>query len=344
VGLPGSITVAGAVITVDASGNCTKGTQVSYYVSTSGLPAIFYVSDIGKVTDSIFTIRTTSNYNTANSNYTTNISGTTVTFTSDADAANWLSANGSNSTITSSNILVWGLGTTVRTASYSAGNIGAYTDTTVITDNNSGVTWWNGFDANTMLAYYQDTSLNNKYRMFSVNQTTGALTSLGSFTTTLSAQRLSNIKFKSATEAAGLFSGGGYYYVNTMALASNIPTGFNVGTAIATVGISAPYYNATDTNWRVFYTPASYPTNNLVTVNAYSTDPFNLIGIPTATSSSSPVSIAVAGVQGGFAGLTTGSIYYASPNNDGTVSTASASGQIVGKATSTTEILLLRNS
>jgi hypothetical protein len=195
-----------------------------------------------------------------------------------------------------------------------------------------------------MLAYYQDTSLNSKYRMFSVNQTTGALTSVGTFNTTTTPQRLGNIKFKSATEAAGTFSSGGYNFVNTMALASNIPTGFNVGTSITTQSINSLAYNATDTNWRVFYTPASYPTNILLTVNAYSTDAFNMIGIPTATSSSSPVSIAVAGVQGGFTGLTPGTIYYASPNNDGTVSTSNASGQLVGKATSTTEILLNRNS
>jgi hypothetical protein len=341
---PGNITVAGAVITVDASGNCTKGTQVTYSNSATGLPFQQGIQYIGKVTNSIFPIQTTSNYGYPNTYYTANISGTTVTFTSDAEATSWVGANGTNSTITSSNILVWGIGTTVRTASYSAGNIGAYTDTTVITDNNSGVTWWNGFDANTMLAYYQDTSLNNKYRMFSVNQTTGALTSVGTFTTTLTAQRLNSIKFKSATEAAGTFYAGGYNYVNTMALASNIPTGFNVGTQISTQAITGPYYNATDTNWRIFYTPSSYPTNNLVTVNAYSTDPFNLIGIPTATSSSSPVSIAVAGVQGGFTGLTPGSLYYASTNNDGTVSTSSSSGQLVGKATSTTEILLNRGS
>jgi hypothetical protein len=280
-------------------------------------------------------------------NTTLSISGTTVTFTTDAQAVDFLSTNGTSSTLTSSNVIVWGTGTTVRTASYSTGNIGTYTDTTVITDNSGGVTWYKGFDSNLMLAYYTDTSTNIKYRTYSVNQTTGALTLIGTYITTLPIQRLTSIKFKSATEALGYFVSGGFAYANTMALTSNIPTGFNVGTSISTIGLftGGYFYNATDSNWRVVFTSATnFPTNNLLTINAYATDPFNFIGIPTATSSSSPVSITVSGVQGGFTGLTTGVVYYASSSGDGTVTTSAVSGIILGKAISATEILLSRSN
>jgi hypothetical protein len=335
-----------AIITVDSSGNCTKGTERTVSYSANGIFPT-YVMTLGKVSNDVFAVTIAQTPHGGSTTYTSNTvtwSGTTPTLTSDADATSFVGCNGFNNALTSGSKAIYLDSTYYRVASYTTGNFGASSDTTIITDNAITPVWYRINDSY-CICYYQDTSLIFKYKVFSINQTTGALTLLSTTNVSATAQKLTGLKFSSATEGIGFYATGGFTYVNSIQLdgSGNI-IGFNVGTQI---GIATSYYGVFNTTgtWRVFYAnSSSLVTMRVHTINAYSTTPFNFIGIPTASSSSGPVNITVAGVEGGFTGLSPGSYYYASTAQDGTVTTSSDSGTIIGKATSATEILINRNS
>jgi len=90
--------------------------------------------------------------------------------------------------------------------------------------------------------------------------------------------------------------------------------------------------------------PISNQERTGITINAWSSNPFSLIGIAnTSESAGDNVSVTVAGIQGGFTGLTAGKVYSVNKNTlDGTLvlSTSSNAGEAVGRAVSSTEILV----
>jgi hypothetical protein len=330
------------VVTVDASGNCTKGSEVTLSGSGGGGRGNYFY--VGKITDSVYAFWGYSDDGASNQYRTVTIAGTTVTLTTDTEAGSFAQfANGFNIVYTTNNIIGYGLSTNWRTASYTAGNIGTVTTTATITDANTTPAWFRITDAR-VLVYYQDTSLLYKLRTYDVNQTTGALTLVDTefLTGTAWASSAGNFRFISSTSGVFKYLVSGFYYVNSIALDSsgNI-TGFNLGSKIDTGDIT-PVYN-TSNDFFINYTQAT-PRLKTYTVNASSTTTPNYLGVAKETDSTTPVNIVTDGVASGLSGLTAGTLYYISTNYDGTVSTDSTSGILVGKAISATEILLQRSN
>ena len=335
------------VITVDASGNCTKGSEVTLNSpNTAGSYGNYSGVSVGKITNGIFavTLILSIDYVESYTNRTVTISGTTVTITSDAEAKSFSSiATGFNTVYTSNNIIGCGTANNFLTAAYTAGNIGTVTTTATITDANTTPAWFRITDSR-VLVYYQDTSLLYKLRTYDVNQTTGALTLVDTefLTGTAWASSAGNFRFKNSTSGVFKYLVSGFYYVNSISLdSSGNFVGFNLGSKLDIADLT-PIYNTSDDFFINYYTTA--PKLKKYTVSAYSTSTPNYLGFAKETDSTTPVNIITDGVAGGLSGLTSGSLYYISTDYNGTVSTDSTSGIFVGKAISATEILLQRSN
>jgi len=111
---------------------------------------------------------------------------------------------------------------------------------------------------------------------------------------------------------------------------TNYNDGNNNRTAVASDGSEAIFISTSYAN--VQYMP----------ITGWSTDAFKLAGFANANASSGNVSIAIAGIQGGFTGLTKGKNYYISTAYDGSIVPAGSAdaGSLVGCAVSATEILI----
>jgi hypothetical protein len=340
------------VITVDSSGNCTKGSEVNINSSNpSGGGGNSSGHVISKIKDDVYAFNAfaMTDYTYTNTLRTITISGTTVTATTDAEAitfaptSNIPLATGFNSVFTTSSIIGVGSGNNWITASYTSGNIGTVTTTSTISDANTTPVWFRITDAR-VLVYYQDTSLLYKLRTYDVNQTTGALTLVDTeFLTGYAwASSSGNFRFKNSTSGVFKYLISGFYYINSISLDSsgNI-TGFNLGSKLDT-GDLTPVYNTSDDFFINYFTTA--PKLKKYTVGAYSTSSPNYLGFAKETDSTTPVNIVTDGVIGGLSGLTSGTLYYISTDYNGTVSTDSTSGILVGKAISATEILLQRTN
>jgi hypothetical protein len=327
-------------IVVDSSGNCTKGNVVSFDGSAGGNGGTT-VASLGKLTNSIFAFHYATSQGTTYKNIITLSSTSTTTSTSDSDAEFWTEGTGKNAILTSNNILGIGTGATWRTASYTASPvaIGTKTDTTQIADYLSGGSWAKmaseGTDsAEYVLTTYTNTSGVARYITYSVNQTTGALTQVQTgLQTVINSNSASSMVFKDKDSFVG--SNASFAFTNGVA---NTPT------------LNAPYtlgtmrYNSSDLFYSFSTSLSGYPTNTGFTVNAYGTNSFNYIGVAKTTDSTTPVDIITDGVAGGFTGLTAGTLYYSTTPADGTITTSSSSGLLIGKAISATEILLQRSN
>jgi hypothetical protein len=346
---PGGFNIQCFIVTVDASGNCTKGNVVTLTGSVGGGNPYASGYSTCKITDDIFGVIGGVSDTDGGSSITTRtltVSGDTTTATADTYAdVNFFVGNSPFDTVfTSNNIIGWGVSTEWRTAAYTAGNIGTGTTTVTITDQNTTPVWYRITNSR-VIVYYRDTNLLYKLRTYDVNQTTGALTLVDTeFLTGLSfASSVANFRFKDQTSGVFSYLVSGFYYANSISLDSsgNI-LGFNLGSSFGSTGPSFINYNASDNFFYQYYTTA--PKIVIYDVNAYATTTPNYLGFAKTTDSTSPVDIVTDGVASGLTGLTAGSLYYLSTNYDGTVSTDSGSGIFVGKAISATEILLQRSN
>jgi hypothetical protein len=190
-----------------------------------------------------------------------------------------------------------------------------------------------------VIATYRNTSSVYRYITYSVNQTTGALTQVETDTlSSLNDLNASMYVFKDKNSFVAL---------NTTTSGS---LSFTNGTK-NTPALNLPYtltstvrYNSGDLFYNFSTDINNKPTNTGYTVNAYGTNLFNYIGIAKTTDSTTPVDIVTDGVAGGFTSLTAGTLYYATTPADGTVTTSTTSGILIGKAISSTEILLQRSN
>jgi hypothetical protein len=341
------------IITVDAStGNLTKGAVVtSNQTLLDNVGAFFYAGQVNK--------NILINYGAASTllkNFIVTWSGTTVTITTDTtDVPFWYQANGFNSLLTSSNILCLGVpnSATWRTASWTASPpaIGTKTDTTAVGDYYDNGAWWkmDAYDAtgaSYVLFTYRNTSLNYVYNTFSINQTTGALTSVetGTSLTKLGSNTFSFSTFKNSSNqvytSTSYPSSGN---LNSVSWTNGVVNGFNAN-GYSTLPYSPIRLNSSDLYYLFSYNTSNFPTNQGYTVNAYSTDNFNYVGVVETTTSTSPASIVTDGVAANFTSLTPATVYYATSPYDGTVTTSTTSGILVGKAISSTQILLQRSN
>jgi hypothetical protein len=187
-------------------------------------------------------------------------------------------------------------------------------------------------DAEYALVTYTDTSAVARYKTFSINQTTGALTLVETgLQSSLTGWSIPTFKNKDEVVTVNARS---FKFTNGVLNGTNgpyTPTGSNIR------------YNSGDLFYLFSTNPSSFPTNIGYTVNAYETGTFNYLGVAKTTDSTTPVDVVTDGVADGFTSLTPGTVYYATQPFDGSVTTSSASGILVGKAISSTEILLQRS-
>jgi hypothetical protein len=168
------------VVVVDSDGNVTKGNEVSADKAANNANPGF---QIGKGFSSLVMLRQTSNSTGATNNMHVISSTSTITVTSNANVEFFITANGVNSFLTTSNKFVLAGGNTLRIADYvaSPASIGTKTDTNIFGDYLSGGDFARMSTPvdnapEYVLSTYTDTSAVGKYVTFSVNQTTGALT------------------------------------------------------------------------------------------------------------------------------------------------------------------------
>jgi hypothetical protein len=224
--------------------------------------------------------------------------------------------------------------------------IGTVTSTTVAGDYLSSGVFFKmaaitNVGSNYVLFFYTNTLGVSTYAAYSINQSTGALTQVQTAavsSTTLGATTFSDMIFKDETSNVVLT---GNTYI-TQSWSSGAIQGFN-NAGYNTVG-SNLRYNGTDLYYFFSTNATSNPTNQGYQVNAYSTEFFNYTGVTETTTSTSPASIITDGVAAGFTSLTPGTIYYAATPINGDVSTSSSSGLLIGKAISSTQILLQRSN
>jgi len=323
---------ANFIVVVDASGNCTKGNEIttsnndgSGYLGITHAKVLknFVVLQIGTAVYQMHILSSTS----------------TLTATTDSDIQFWTGANGKNSFLTTNNKLVLVGGNTLRIADFTASpaTLGTKTDTTIFGD------YFSGGDFGRMseildeapeyiLSTYTDTSAVSKYRTFSVNQTTGALTAVETGDLSIINSNSPNgMTFRDKNRFVG--SNASFTFTNGVA---NSPS-FNAPYSLGTIR-----YSTGDLYFDFGTSTAGFPQNRGFTIVAYGTPAFNYIGVVKTTDSTSPIDIVVNGVADGFTSLTPGTVYFTTSPADGTVSTSGAF--VVGKAISTTEILLMKTS
>jgi hypothetical protein len=320
------------IINVDpTTGNCTKGNELSL----GG--AVSMSISTGTITKDLFVSRMNSTYQIIR-----NTTGNTIAGTSDADALDWVTADLKNSIRTTNNILGIGIGATWRVATYTPGTpaIGTKTDTAQIADYQSDGQWAkmglaSTDDAEYMIVTYTNTSSVGRYITYSVNQTTGALTQIETgLQSLLNSTGASSFRFKDKDSFIG--TNASFAFINGARNTSGfINTPYTLGTM---------RYNSSNLFYSFDTSFGGYPTNTGYTVNAYGTNSFNYIGVAKTTDSTSPVDVVTDGVAAGFTSLTPGTLYYSSNPADGNVTTSSSSGILVGKAISSTEILLQRSN
>jgi len=328
-------------VVVDASGDCTKGNVATANFGPVGNNGSATLASMAKLTPTIFVFNYASTQGTTYKQIVTLSSTSTTTLTSDADAEFWSSGTGQNSVLTTNNILGIGFGNTWRTAAFTASPvaIGTKTDVSTPGDYASSGAWTKMADVDNAAAEYAlqtyiDTNGDSKYITYSINQTTGALTQVETGALSLiNSTGAGSMIFKDKDS----FLGGSSTFSFTNG-ERNTPT-FNAPYTFGTV-----VYNSGDLFFNFTTSPGNFPQNQGYTVNAYATNSANYIGVVKTTDSTTPIDIVTDGVAGGFTSLTPGTVYYSTSPFDGTVTTSSASGILVGKAVSATEILLQRSN
>jgi hypothetical protein len=325
-----------AVFTVDASGNVTKGAESSFTFNTTEFNFNTFVT-MAQISSAICVLQ----YGVGSQvrNYTIGISGTTLTInTTDTEASQFLNATIFTTCVTSSNVICLPIGTSIRTATITSNNIGTVTNTALITDATSTPTWGKINNTDRFIAYYRDTSNIWKFATYTINQTTGAFTLVSTYSTaTLQSISIYYFIFKSNTE--GIFTSETGANSILLDASANI-LGTNNFLTVASYLIT-PRYNSGDIYYMNYYNNSSSNQKlRTYTVVSYITDAFKYNGVSTTTSSVSPVPIATSGTVGGYTGLTINATYYVATPITGAITTTVTTAGAIGKAISTTEILL----
>ena len=152
-----------------------------------------------------------------------------------------------------------------------------------------------------------------------------------------------------------MFVGKNYIMTYPLDNTTKVPTGEQLPNAAPSSGSTGSGDNKQVLRWQgdniIFNTKATTEAdakweNNLLTVNALSTQDINFVGFPKASTSSSPAIVVVNGIATGFSGLTRGAIYCTSTEYNGNIvpylTTYSENTKVVGKAISATELLIDR--
>ena len=330
------------VVTVDSSGNCTKGNEITYFsVDNSGnsfSPAQY------RFVNGLFAGYIS--YQAAVAGYYFTVSGTTVTATQDNDFYNYYGTSQAGATfgqVTSGNIAVNtgdNNSNTLYKATWNGSALGTPTSETIMS---SAVRIVARMVSPTLLiAAYTDGANVLRISTFTINQSTGAATLYATLvldsTWSVGGARLS-MTAESSTKylLTGYNAGSQYGYSFEINSSGDI-----LGTGIKLLlGLTDEDLNPTYTGASSTYRIANYSTKtqNFV-VNSYNTAQWNSLGVSQTSQNTSPATIVTDGVASGFTGLTPGTAYYVNTTTyDGTV-TSTPGVFLVGLAVSSTQISL----
>jgi hypothetical protein len=336
----------GKVVQINVStttGNTVLGPSLTVFSgltgSDPGTPNPVSANNFDKISSNLYYLRFQDTVTNITSFVT--IAGSTCTLTSDNDASAFQGANGINSILTTNNIIGFGTAATWKTAAYTASpaGIGTVTTTTQVSDYNSNGSWgkmspYLTDSAPYIITTYQNTSAVNRYITYSVNSTTGALTAVSSgLYTDLNSMAAGSLVFADNNNAVG--PTGSLAFTNGVLNSPGLNVPYTLGSTIRA--------NTTNLYYSFGTSFLGFPTNQGYLVNAFATDSFNYLGVAKTNDSTSPVDVVTDGVAGGFTGLTAGTVYYSGSPVDGNVTTT-ATGVLIGKAISATEILLQRSN
>jgi len=379
------------IVTVDSSGNCTKGTTVTTANTSTTAPwtniPVDVVNKVRKLSNDTFIMGFTTSNTLLISQEATYAMKRVIKWTGGTGAqinkSNWASELGEiasthtypGSVRTSGNKIVWNnyLGYKMISISDTDGGLGASASVTFVARASIPVTapgiamvgdqYDPGFrlpldETKLFWTGYNYTGTNTRVIVpITISSVGVAALDVGTYDTgNTDAARVDNPEYGtimgaadgSTNAIAGFRTISGELFVNTFAMNSDkrVLLG-NLGNQVT--GDAQDNRCAirwTGSEWLLFIRETNSLSANQVTVNlalgAQSTLPINFVGFPSATDSTSPATIIVDGVASGFSSLTPGEFYYEDNAHNGTVSLLSTSGVKVGKAISTTEILIDR--
>jgi hypothetical protein len=335
------------VVTVDSSGDCTKGSETTVFTrgvanNQEGGFEVYPYRFVGGA----FAVAVYGGTGAGNLGYYVTVASTTVTSAQDNDFYNYSGTTQAGATfgqVTSSNIAVNTGGNNSNTlykATWNGSALGTPTSETILA---SAVRILARMVSPTiLLAAYTDAANVLRVSTFTINQSTGAATLFATrildSTWSVGASRLS-LAAESSTKylLTGYNAGNQYGYSFEIDSSGNI-----LGTGIRlTTGLTDEDLNPTYTGSSSTYRIANYltKTQNFV-ANSYNTTQWNSLGVSQTSQSTSPATIVTDGVAGGFTGLTPGTTYYVDTATFNVSVTATETSFPVGLAVSATQISL----
>jgi hypothetical protein len=334
------------VAEVDASGNVTLGTANTWTGNSNDNLDFGVGLNVSALPDGRFTTYSYFPTNAGSAVFysrTFSIAGTTLTSTNDTDLE-WYSTYPSFST--SGSKLIGLVSNTFFRCDYNGTTTSNYANTSPTT-NPRGSTQYSGILLSASYGLVAYNKANNDFVLetFSINQTTGVPTSTATYVilpaTTVAA---TDIRFAILSSTGIIIS----YKVGTTSYALSLE--LNASAEVTGKGIPLTTNTAGDTVLdivktganaaRYIYNSGSNGYTRGIAINTYDTLSWVSLGASATSQSTSPATVVVGGICGGFTSLTPGVAYYVNESTyDGQV-TATQGSYLVGTAVSSTQILL----
>jgi hypothetical protein len=235
-------------------------------------------------------------------------------------------------------------------ADWGVGNEGTSATTVTLADDYSSRSYMHFLSASKLVQFYYSTNSEYKIATYTISSDGLTPTLVDSlvldtdyFPNGLGGNRAS-YHHKSETEMVVAFahsSDGNNGYITSIKFDANMNiVGVNYPTNIYSTTYCRVGYDTTDDIYTVttYNSASTGPFVQVYEVNDYSTEFLQPIGIAESDASSGNVTVITSGVVDGFTSLTPRSVYYASP--DGTLTTTGGTNPKIGRAVSSTELLL----
>jgi hypothetical protein len=336
------------VVTVDSSGNCTKGSENTIFnrsVNNNQEGGSFIVTPY-RFVNSLYSVAVYGGTGAGSIGFYLSIAGDVITSTQDNDFYNYYGstyAGGDFGQITSSNIAVnTGAGdeaTYLYKATWNGSALGTVTSENLFPL--GGRVASRLVSPTLLVAVNSDTANVLKIVTFTINQSTGAATQFAS--RILDSFANAPVYLYLAAESSTRYVLGLYNASKIYAYSFEInSSGDILGTGIKLLtGLTNDNINPTYTGSSSTYRFADFTTQTQdVVVNSYNTPQWNSLGASETAQNTSPATIVTDGVASGFAGLTPGVTYYVDQTTYNGAVTSTPGNFVVGLATSSTQISL----
>jgi len=337
------------VVTVDSSGGCTLGTAISWSKTNvwpnGGTFLIIFPLPSGRFAINAYSIDSGGSGQIAWS-ATLSISGTTVTRTADEDM-NFQSIY--QTYLTSGNKLIgFGFYDNKRYyyCNYDGSTTSSYESVQLANDKRSGSDDIGAaVNANYVIYFYQKSNNDIVLQTFSINQSTGVptLTATRLLGNNASPVLVARMLVVNSTDIVVTYRLGTLSYALSIKLNSSaevIGTGLPLVIDSSTNNIYGITKTATTNVLRYYFNSAGFGNSRNLNVNTYSAVPWVTLGATATSQTTSPATVIVGGVCGGFTGLTPSAIYYVNENTYNGQVTTTPGNHLIGTAISSTEILL----